>query len=125
MIKHTIRCAGTPNDVFSIFLASEKFQAMTGMPAELSSAVGGSSTMFDGMISALNVEIIDAKRLVQAWRPGNWDEGVYSITRFDFSAENGGTKIMLTHTGYPADSEKHLEAGWVEKYWEPLKAYFN
>lgn len=123
MITETIHCVGPPVDVFSIFLTSEKFTAMTGIPADLSPEVGGASTMFGGMIAALNIEVIEGKRLVQAWRPGNWDEGTYSIARFDFAADNGGTKVTLTHTGYPAESEDHLRAGWAERYWEPLKAH--
>lgn len=98
---------------------------MTGMEAKLSAVVGGTSTMFDGLIAAMNVEMIEGKRLVQAWRPGNWDEGVYSIARFDFAPDAGGTAITLTHTGYPDDAEKHLQAGWIERYWTPLKTHFR
>jgi len=95
------------------------------MPAELSADVGSKCSMFGGMIAATNIEIIDGKRLVQAWRPGNWDEGVYSIVRFDFEADGEETLITLTHTGYPPGSEEHLNMGWKERYWEPLKAYLS
>ena len=68
------------------------------------------------------IEIEPSQLLVQAWRAGNWDKGIYSIIKFDLEVINdSNTKLLFEHSGFPVGQKTHLESGWNEMYWEPLK----
>lgn len=94
-------------------------------PAEISREAGGAFACFGGYVTGRHVELKPNERIVQAWRAGSWDEGVYSIARFDLHKEGEGTKLVFDHTGFPTDQGEHLAAGWKENYWEPLAKYLE
>jgi len=60
---------------------------------------------------------------VQAWRPAQWDPGVYSIVRFELKPKGSETLVVLDHTGFPEGKFEHLNSGWPMRYWEPLKKF--
>lgn len=123
MIRQSLSCDASQAELFSIFTDSDKFSEMTGMPAKITAEEGANCSLFGGMITARMLEIVDGRRIVQAWRAGNWAEGEYSIVRFDFTEDETGAVISLDHRGYPEGTGEHLETGWHQRYWEPLKAY--
>jgi activator of HSP90 ATPase len=92
--------------------------------AEIDAGVGGRFSCFGGAISGKNLEVVRCTRLVQAWRVENWDEDVYSVVTFvlqeDGSAE---TKLVFCQAGFPDEHREHLNQGWYDKYWTPLKSY--
>jgi activator of HSP90 ATPase len=104
-------------------LNSKQFTSFSGMPAEIDPNAGGAFSMFGGMIVGRNVELIANQRIVQAWRPANWDAGVYSIVRFELKPLGSETLVVLDHTGFPEGKFDGLTSGWHEHYWEPLKKY--
>jgi uncharacterized protein YndB with AHSA1/START domain len=91
-----------------------------GKPTEISREVGGAFALFGGYITGRQIELVPNERIVQAWRVGNWDAGVYSIARFELAEQGSGTKIVFDHTGFPKGAAEHLAAGWKSNYWEPL-----
>jgi activator of HSP90 ATPase len=100
--------------------------AMAGMPpgakpAEISSEVGGAFAIFGGYITGRHVELLPNERIVQAWRVGSWDPGVYSIAKFELAEQGSGTRIVFDHTGFPKGMGEHLAEGWKSHYWEPLE----
>jgi activator of HSP90 ATPase len=109
--------------VFDVLLDAKQFAAFTGMPAEIDPKPGGPFKTFGGMIEGRNVEIISGQRIVQAWRPTAWDAGVYSIVHFELKPRDTATIIILDHTGFPEGDFDHLDPGWYERYWNPLKKY--
>ena len=110
--------------LYDILLDSDQFSAFTGgAPAHIDASEGGAFSMFGGVITGRNIELARHKRIVQAWRAGNWPEGVFSIVRFDIVGEGAGSRLTLTHTGFPEDMQGHLESGWAKMYFEPLRAY--
>ena len=94
---------------------------MTGAPAQIDARDGGAFSCFGGMITGRNVELVPGQRVVQAWRAGNWDAGVYSIVRFELRPEGQGTRLVFDHTGYPEAMGSHLEAGWEANYWAHMR----
>ena len=72
-----------------------------------------------------NLELIPARRIVQAWRVVPWPEGVYSIAKFELQDQGSGTKVIFDHTGFPTDLAEHLESGWQENYWKALRSYLG
>jgi len=78
------------------------------------------------MISGLTIESVPNNRLVQAWRVGNWEPGVYSIVKFEFKNINDiETKLIFDHTGFPEEHQVHLAQGWHDRYWDPMKKYLE
>ena len=59
----------------------------------------------------------------QAWRTKMWPAGVYSIVHFELVKDGANTKLVLDHTGYPAEQHDHLSAGWTANYFEPLAKF--
>ncbi len=60
-----------------------KSMAPGGKPTEISREAGGTFTLFGGYITGRHVELVPSERIVQAWRAGGWDPGVYSIAKFE------------------------------------------
>jgi activator of HSP90 ATPase len=114
-----------PERIYGILLDSKQFAAFTGMAAEIDPKAGGAFSMFGGLIVGRNVELLPEQRIVQAWRPASWDPGVYSIVKFGLKAHGSGAVVVLDHTGFPEGDFSHLDPGWYERYWEPLKRYLS
>lgn len=112
--------------IFDALTKSEQFSELSDARADIDPETGGKFSCFGGMISGLTIEVIPNKRLVQAWRVGNWDEGIYSIIKFEFEENNSSeTKLIFDHTGYPEEHIEHLAQGWHDRYWEPMKKYLG
>jgi activator of HSP90 ATPase len=114
-----------PARVYQVLLSSKEFAACTGMPAEIDAKVGGAFSMFGGMIVGRNIELVADQRIVQAWRPANWEPGVYSLVRFEIKPQGSGSAVVLDHTGFPSGDYDHLFSGWGERYWDPMHKYLG
>jgi activator of HSP90 ATPase len=90
-------------------------------PAEISREAGGAFKLFGGYIMGRQVELAPNERIVEAWRTGGWNPGVYSIARFELVEQGSGTKIIFDHTGFPQGEAEVLASGWKAHYWEPLE----
>ena len=119
-VHQEIDFAATPERVYAALTSADQFKAMTNAPAELDARAGGAISLFGGMITGTNLELVPNQRLVQAWRAGNWPQGMYSIARFELAQSGAGTKLVFDHSGITEDMREHLEAGWHKMYWEPL-----
>jgi uncharacterized protein YndB with AHSA1/START domain len=125
-IQQEVVFKASPARIYDALLDSKQFSEFSGgAPAEISRTPGGAISCFGGMITGRNVELMPNQRIVQAWRAGNWPEGVYSIVRFELKTQGSGTEITLHHAGFPEGSAEHLESGWHKMYWEPLKKYLE
>jgi activator of HSP90 ATPase len=124
-IEQEVVLPASPKRVYDTLLDSRQFSEFTGAPAEIGRDPGGAFSCFGGMITGRSIELISGQRIVQAWRVGNWPEGIYSIVKFELAAEGQGTRLNLRHTGYPEEGREHLESGWHKMYWEPLRKYLS
>ena len=112
------------NRLYEALTDSKQFSKVTGgAPTEIDRELGGAFSCFGGMISGRMVELVPNQLIVQAWRVKNWPTGVYSIVKFELTSQGSGTKLILDHTGFPADNKDHLESGWKANYWEPLEKF--
>ncbi|MGA8161885.1 MAG: SRPBCC domain-containing protein, partial [Acidobacteriaceae bacterium] len=116
-LHQEIELPATPQRIFHTLLDSQQFAAFTGMPAQIDPKPGGAFRTFGGLIEGRNVEIVDAERIVQAWRPTSWDGGVYSIVHFELKPLAAETTLILEHTGFPEGDYDHLYSGWYARYW--------
>jgi len=123
-IHQEVVIAAAPERVYRALTDGKQFSAMSGgAPAEISGEAGAAFSCFGGMVTGRNIELQAGKRIVQAWRAGNWEEGVYSLARFELKPKGAETLVVFDHTGFPEDGGEHLEAGWKSNYWEPLKKF--
>jgi activator of HSP90 ATPase len=122
-LHQEIPIKASPQRIYEVLLDSKQFAAFTGLGADIDPKAGGAFSMFGGLIVGRNVELVPDQRIVQAWRPANWDPGVYSMVKFELKAHGSGATVVLDHTGFPEGDFAHLDPGWYERYWEPLKKY--
>jgi len=90
-------------------------------PPVISRDVGGTFSLFGGYITGLQLELVPNARIVQAWRVGSWQPGIYSIAKFELHEQEAATKIVFDHTGFPKGMAEHLASGWNDNYWSPLR----
>lgn len=122
----------SPARVYEALLDSKQFAAFSGLPAKIDRTEGGAFSMFQGQIAGRNVELLSQERIVQAWRPGHWDAGVYSIVEFRMKVEGGSAAgrvpashctLVLDHRGFPEGEFDSLLAGWKSHYFEGLDRF--
>ena len=94
-------------------------------PAQISREPGGAFSLFGDYIVGRQIELVESKRIVQAWRVASWASGAYSIARFELSEQGSSTKLGFDHAGFPAGTAEHLAAGWHAHYWEPLEKFLS
>jgi activator of HSP90 ATPase len=123
-LHQEVEIKATSQQIYDELLDEKKFAKLTGAPAIIDPKAGGSFSMFGGLIVGRNVELIVNQRIVQAWRPTHWSPGVYSIVKFEFKQIGSMTTVTLDHTGFPEGEFDHLDWGWTNHYWEPLKKLF-
>jgi uncharacterized protein YndB with AHSA1/START domain len=123
-IEQTVTFDASPHAIYEALTDSKKHAAFTGDSAEIGREVGTKFTAHGGMLSGVNVDLVRDKLVVQAWRAGNFPEGVYTIASFKLEPQ-GATKTKLTFTQYgvPDEAFEMISQGWNQKYWEPLKKY--
>jgi activator of HSP90 ATPase len=101
--------------------AMAKMQA----PTAIDPHVGGAFALFGGYIVGRHIELVPNELIVQAWRVGSWDRGLYSVIRFQLAEQGAGTKIIFDHAGFPTGQADHLASGWQEHYWDPLEKFLS
>ena len=92
---------------------------LAASPARIYAALTDAA-LFGGYVTGFNLEMLSGKRLVQAWRAGSWDPGLFSIADFALSPHGSGTRIVFDHRGFPDNAAAHLAKGWHANYWEPM-----
>lgn len=87
-IHQEILFDANPSTIYDALTDSTKFGEVTsGSPTEINKESGGSFSLFGGMIAGRNLELVQNKRIVQAWRAANWEEGVYSVVKIELNEQ--------------------------------------
>src|SRR5882672_8190241 len=95
-IHQVIRFKASAKRIYEALLDAKQFSQFSGgAPAQIDPAVGGPFSCFGGMITGRNIELKPNARIVQAWRAGNWPDGVYSVVRFELTGEGAATTLTL------------------------------
>ncbi|RYR25368.1 hypothetical protein Ahy_B02g059074 [Arachis hypogaea] len=91
-------------DLYEILLDENRWKGFTQSNAKISKEVGGEFSIFNGSITGTNVELKEAKLIVQKWRFGSWSNGVHSLVKLVLEEpEPGVTVVKLTHNDVPKD----------------------
>jgi uncharacterized protein YndB with AHSA1/START domain len=125
-IRQAVTIAAAPKKVFEALIDERRHARFTGNPAKISRKAGGAFTCYGGYLEGFNLEVVAARRIVQAWRSKNWPKGTYSIVTFALARKAGGkTTLSFTQVGLPASDVREKTKGWHKAYWKPLKAYLE
>jgi activator of HSP90 ATPase len=124
VIHQEIELSATPDRVYEALMDSAQHGAFTGGPAQISRDEGGAFSCHDGRIVGRNVELVPGARIVQAWRVAAWEAGVFSMVRMELRPEGERTRLVLDHSGVPAEFREHIASGWQARYWKPLVELF-
>ena len=122
-LHQRIELPAPPQRIFEVLMDPKEFAEVTGLPAKIEPTAGGAFTTFGGLIEGRNVELVPAQRIVQAWREVFWEPGFYSLVHFELTAQEKNTTLVLDHTGFHEGDFGHLDPGWHQRYWEPLRRY--
>src|SRR5713101_7873056 len=73
--------------VYEVLTDTEQFRKLSGgLGAEISREAGGAFSLFGGMITGRQIELVPGERIVEAWR-SEWGPGQYSIVRFELKEQ--------------------------------------
>lgn len=126
-IKQTITFDTTPETIYNLILDEKKVAAFTGSKATLSKKLNGKFYVFDGYCQGYNIELIEGKKIVQAWHfaEDGWPDDHYSICTFELENANNKTKLKFLQTDVPDHNVDSLKNGWKEFYWDAMKSYLK
>ena len=125
IIQQTVTFNASPHAVYEALMDSTKHAAFTGSKASLSREIGGSYMAYDEYITGKNIELVPDQKIVQDWHASDWPEGYFSRITFELTAVPEGTRLDFTHADLPEGTEEEFTQGWIDNYWEPLKAYLE
>jgi activator of HSP90 ATPase len=109
--------------IYLALTSDREFRAFSGADAKIQGERGGAFSLFDGRVAGCMIELTPNQRIVQAWREQQWAPGVYSIVRFDLTAYEFGTRVILEQACFPLDHRTVQETNWRRRYWQPLEEY--
>ncbi|KAL5059493.1 hypothetical protein RYX36_031097 [Vicia faba] len=120
-------------DLYEILMDENRWKGFTQSNARISKKVGGEFSIFDGSVTGSNLELQEAKLIVQRWRFGSWADGVQSQVKLVFEEpEPGVTVVKLTHTDVPEEDRygnatvvENTERGWRELIFQRIRAVFG
>ncbi|TKY62523.1 Activator of 90 kDa heat shock protein ATPase-like 1 [Spatholobus suberectus] len=120
-------------DLYEILMDENRWKGFTQSNARISKEVGGEFSIFDGSVTGTNLELQEAKLIVQRWRFGSWNDGVQSTVRLVFEEPDAGvTVVKLTHTDVPEEDRygnatvvENTERGWRDLIFQRIRAVFG
>lgn len=126
-IKQTITFDTKPESVYELLMNAKKHSLLTGGKVTMSTKEGGKFNIFDGYCRGYNIELIEGRKIVQAWHfaEDGWPEDHFSICTFLFEKAGKGTKLAFTQSDIPQHKSESLKTGWKQYYWTPMKAYLE
>ncbi|HEY6273587.1 MAG TPA: SRPBCC domain-containing protein [Terriglobales bacterium] len=127
-IHQEVLIKANPARVYQALTDAKQFSKVTdivmpGAATTISPDAGGAFSLFGGVITGRNIEMVQGGCLVQAWRQKSWEPGVYSLVKFQLNEQGADTKLVFDQTAIPRGQAGHLAPGWRSHYWEPLQKY--
>ena len=94
---------------------------MTQSPASASTEVAGIFTAHDGYINGINLELEDARRILQIWRTSQF-EGTDPDSSVGITLEElpNGTLLTLKHWNIPDGQAEGYESCWQDFYFTQM-----
>lgn len=130
MKKEAIRVTTTipvaPTTLYFAWLDSDHHSAMTGGAAKMTADVGAKYTAWNGYISGKVVTLDLGRRLIMSWRTSDFPrDAADSRVEIHLEALGPSTRVTILHTDIPEGQGEKYKAGWVDKYFTPMRNYFS
>jgi len=89
--------------------------------------VGGAYALFGRETTGTFKRIEPPGLLEYTWRQSSWPRAWKdSLVRWELSAEDGTTRVKLTHSAFPNDDERDSHDGGWDVYWlQPMIDYLE
>lgn len=132
----TVTIHAKAETIYKAWLSTEGHSAITGSPAKVDGTVNGDFTAWDGYIWGMFLELEENKRILQAWRTGEFpsevEDSIVEIlleetTGLDTPQKAPGhsTTLTLKHSNIPEGQADDYKKGWEDFYFKPMKEYFK
>ncbi len=113
-----------PARIMQLLTDSALIRKWSGGEGTVETKPGGKFEMFDGWVFG---EVIQASptELSYTWKTTDWDEAAApSTVHYVLKADEDGTKLLLTHTGFPdqAEMDEHKN-GWTDYFFQPMEDF--
>ena len=130
MKKEALRAScvvpSTPHAVYCAWLDGAQHSAFTGGKAAINANVGANFTAWDGYITGKNIQLDLGRRIIQSWRTSEFPKGSPdSRLEIHFEPVFDGTRVTILHSDIPEGQGEKYRAGWNDKYFQPMRAYFG
>ena len=115
----------TPEELYAIYLDSERHAMALGAEAWIEPKVGGRFEIFGkGAVHGTNLFLDPGRMIVQAWRGQVWKKNEPdSIVVLTFERAARGARIHLVQTSIPEAAGERVNAeAWNRMYWDQWKS---
>jgi len=126
-IYQTVLFDATTADVYQALLDEKKHSAFTGAAAVIDPEIDGKISVYDGYCHGYNIELIENKKIVQAWHfsEDGWPDDHFSICTFILEPVENKTKLTFIQSEVPEHKADALTSGWQKYYWQPLQEFLK
>lgn len=126
-IRQTVTFDASPAQIYAMLMDQKKHSAITGSKVIMSTKVNGKFNVFDGYCHGFNIELIEGKKIVQAWHfaEDGWPDNHFSICTFQLEKAGRNTKLKFLQTLIPEHKADSLKEGWKQYYWDSMKEYLK
>ena len=126
-IKQTVTFHTPPEKLYALLLDSKRMSKIHGGKSTMTRRTNGIFTVFDGYCHGYNIELVEGKKIEQAWHfaEEGWPEDHFSICTFLLETSPKGTKLSFTQTGVPEHKYDSLKEGWSTYYWKPIASFLE
>lgn len=119
--------------IYQAWTSTQGHTLMTGSPAKVDGRAKGEFTAWDGYIWGTFLELKANKRILQAWRTGEFPEDAedsqVEVLLEEIASTDvhhlATTKVTLKHTRIPEAQADGYKQGWEDFYFKPMKEYFG
>jgi uncharacterized protein YndB with AHSA1/START domain len=123
-IQQSVEFDVPPKTLYALYMNSAKHAKATGLPAKMSSKVGGTFRACGKALRGKNLLIVPGKMVVQSWRSIAFKQSdPDSILVLAFRKTARGARVDLVHVNVPEQDHKGVTGGWPKYYWNPWRAY--
>ncbi len=119
-IEQTYLIRGLPGDVWDALVNPDRIAVWSGKSADFKPEPGVEYWLWDGDIRGTVLEADTNKRLVQTWKPRNWDIED-SVVIFELVPTEEGTQVNLTHENVQDWDYDGTAEGWDIYYLGAIK----
>ena len=116
----------SPAEVFDALVVPKLTSHIIGAECTGAPVVGGKFTAWNNYCFGKHLELVRGEKIVQEWSNTEWPKGAPpSQLEFQLVGVDGGTELTLTHSLMPVEQAESCRQGWIDYYWNPMRAHFS